>query len=93
MQQVGQQEPKHLPVIKFRAGLVSATVWKNVQKDDKGEEFETFSIAVERSYKTKEDEWKTTSSFGVNDLPKIEAVVEEAYKYIVVKEVEKEEGK
>jgi len=44
------------------------------------------SVSIERSYKDKEDNWKTTNSFNVNDLPKLILASEKAYEAIVIKE-------
>ena len=68
------------PVKKFRAGAVSAAVWEN--QTEKGS---FASISLQRSYKDKE-EWKTTNSFNVNDLPKAMLVLNQAFKYLMLKE-------
>lgn len=73
------------PEKKFRAGAVSATIWKNKGKKANGEEFEYSTISIDRNYKDGED-WKTSNSFRVNDLPKLGAVADLAYKYLVSKE-------
>ncbi|RLE48283.1 hypothetical protein DRJ25_00235 [Candidatus Woesearchaeota archaeon] len=74
---------KNMPEKKFRAGAVSATVWKNIQEKD-GTEFEFFSVALERGYKDKTGQWKSTASLRVMDLPKAALVLQEAYRYIVL---------
>ncbi|MBI2137435.1 hypothetical protein HYU12_02860 [Candidatus Woesearchaeota archaeon] len=72
------------PEKKFRAGSVSATVWINT--NEKG----SFpSIQLGRSYLDKEKNWKETSSFGVNDVPKAIVVLNEAYRYVSMREKEK----
>jgi hypothetical protein len=76
---------KNKPEKKFRAGAVSATVWKNSQEKD-GYEFEFFSISLERIYKDKQGEWKNTASLRITDLPKAALVLNEAYKYVVLNE-------
>lgn len=80
-------EQKQQPEKKFRAGGVTATVWKNKVKDKEGKEFDVHSISVERSYKDGED-WKTTNNMKLNDLPRVELVCRLAYEYIVIKEEE-----
>ena len=79
------------PMEKFKAGAISATVWKNeVEKD--GKTFDNFSITVERNYvedpKAETPVWKKTSSMRVQDLPKVELVCNKAYEYIVTKSFE-----
>jgi hypothetical protein len=74
----------NVPEKKFRAGAVSATVWKNsVEKD--GHESSYNSVSLERVYKDKEGNWQTTNSFRQNDLPKLALVAQKAYEYVVFK--------
>ena len=76
---------KNLPEKKFRAGAVSATVWKNAGKGSQGtEQFEYRSVSFERSYKDPQGNWKTTSSLRMNDLPKALLVLEKAYEFIAL---------
>lgn len=76
-------EENNLPEKKFRAGAITATIWKNTSNDGESE-FNT--ISFERSYKDKKDEWQTTNSLRVNDLPKAKLVLEKAYEFLVLKE-------
>jgi len=72
------------PEKKFKAGAVAATVWIN--KTEKG----SFpSIQLSRSYLDKENNWKDTNSYKMNDIPKALLVLGEAYKYVAMKEKEK----
>ncbi len=72
------------PEKKFRAGAVSATVWINTS--EKG----SFpSIQLGKSYRDKENNWKETNSFNMNDVPKALVVLQEAYKYVAMKEKER----
>ena len=61
---------KPIHVSKF--GCARAAVWKN--------ENGYRSVTVERIYKDeKEDSWKSTQSFGRDDLPKLIKAIEGAY--------------
>lgn len=71
-ERMADAKAKKKPVEFFREGNVSLSVWPN--QGVKGE-FNTFSIT--RSYK-KGDEWKYSTSFGTNDLPKVKVVLEKA---------------
>jgi len=71
------------PEKKFRAGAISATVWKNTGTRQNGEETIFRTISLERSYKDKSANWKTTNSFRINDLPKAELVLKQAYEFAV----------
>ena len=79
-----QEKEKNLPEIKFRAGAVSATVWNNTgqMKDGQLNTFNT--ISLERSYKDKNQEWQSTNSMRINDLPKASLVLSKAYEYLIL---------
>ncbi len=78
-------EENNLPEKKFRAGAVTATIWKNTSNDG---ESEYNTVSFERSYKDKNDEWQTTNSLRVNDLPKAKLVLEKAYEFLVLNDIE-----
>ena len=73
------------PIKTFRAGCVSASIWKKeVKKDKKVLTF--YNVSIERSYKDEEsDEWKSTDSYSLYDLPKVTLVSNLAYEYIITK--------
>ena len=70
------QPQRPQPSAKFRMGRITATVWEN--QSDKGP---WFSTTILRSYKDGDD-WKTTSSFGRDDLPLVEKVAAQAHAWI-----------
>jgi len=68
------------PEKKFRAGLVSATVWQNTS--EKG----TYAtVTLSRAYLDKEKNWKDTNSYKATDLPRAVLVLNEAFRYIQLK--------
>lgn len=73
---------KNTPEKKFRAGAISATVWKNQSKE--GNEFS--SVSFEKGYKDAKGEWKSTSHLNVNDLPKALVVIGKAFEHLSLKE-------
>jgi hypothetical protein len=75
--------PKVQPEKKFRAGAVSATIWRN--SSEKGP---YSTISLERGYKDKNGQWQKATSLRLNDLPRAAVVLEEAYKYLVMKSSE-----
>ncbi len=77
---------KNLPEKKFRAGAVSATVWKNAGKNKTGEAVEYRTISIERNYKDKDDKWQSTNSLRLNDLPRAVVVLQKAYEYLVLRD-------
>ncbi len=78
------------PEKKFIAGAVSATIWLNIGKRPNNEEVQFRTISIDRKYKDKNDQWQTTNSFRVNDLPRVSVVLNKAYEYLVLKEQEEE---
>lgn len=89
VQNMAKEKEIQQPEKKFRIGGVVATVWKNIQKRD-DEEYEVFNTSIIRTYKDKDGNWQTTNSFALNDLPKVVAVAQEAYKFIALKDTDKE---
>ncbi len=76
----------NLPERKIRAGAVSATVWLNKGQKENGEESEYRTVSLERSYKDKGGEWKSSNSLRVSDVPKAVAALQKAYEAIVLNE-------
>ena len=72
------------PEKKFSTGAISATIWKNTGVGKDGKTFESHSVSLQRRYKDKTGEWKSTDSLRVNDLPKAALVIEEAFRYLVL---------
>lgn len=79
---------KKLPEKKFRAGAITATVWQNEGKGKDGKTTSYRTVSFERSYKDNNDEWQTTSSLRMNDLPKAALVLNKAYEFIALNEQE-----
>lgn len=79
------------PEKKFRAGAVSATVWKNDRQRATGETFSYHTISLERRYKDQSGTWKSASSLRLQDIPKAALVLNEAYRYLVLNGVQEEE--
>ncbi len=73
----------NLPLKKFRAGAVCATVWNNHAKEGDGE-YKT--VSFERGYKDKDGVWKTSNSLRMGDLPKAALVLQKAYEYLALGE-------
>ena len=73
----------NLPEKKFRAGAISATVWLNKGTKKTGEEATFRTISLERSYTDEEGNWHNSSSFRINDLPKVQLLMQKAYEHLV----------
>lgn len=73
------------PEKKFQAGAISAAVWKNSVNHD-GKDIDVFNVTIERRYLDKDKTWKSTNSFKVNDLPKVELIARKAFEFLALKE-------
>jgi hypothetical protein len=84
MQETVLQEKK-IPEAKFSTGAIQATIWKNdVEKEGQDSSFRT--IVLTRRYKDKQDNWQSTNSLRVNDIPKATLVLNKAYEYLVLRQ-------
>ena len=70
---------------RFSTGAICATVWDNETVKD-GETVKFNTISIERRYKDEKDEWKSTSSLRINDLPKMALVANKAFEYLALQE-------
>jgi hypothetical protein len=70
------------PEKRFRAGAVSATVWKNDRQRATGEAFSYHTVSLDRRYKDQTGNWKSASSLRLQDLPKAALVLNEAFRYL-----------
>ena len=68
--------PKQKPVHEVRLGTVKAAIWQN--QTDNGTRF---NVTVARIYKDGE-QWKSTDSFGRDDLLLLGKVCDEAHTWI-----------
>ena len=71
----------NMPVKKFRVGSVCAAVWKN-KRSVGNRVVDVFSVSLSRNY-LENGEWKSTSSFGTNDLQKILLAVGRAQEFLL----------
>ncbi len=88
---------ENMPVKNFRAGAVCAAVWNNATKavEEREQSYSTTynTISLERSYKDKTGQWKSTNVLRINDLPKAMLVLNKAYEFLLMEKqyVETEE--
>jgi len=72
-------EPKSArPVHEVRLGLVKAAIWANATREGV-----IHNVTFERSYKDG-DEWKSTQSFGHDDLLKVAKLADQAHSWITL---------
>jgi hypothetical protein len=73
------------PLTKFKHGSVEATIFENkVQKG--GTSFTVKKAVLQRNYLDKNNQWQTTSSLDVNDIPKAILVLTKAYDFLTTSE-------
>ena len=77
------------PIQKFKAGGIQAAIWNN-ETEVNGEKIDLKSITLQRTYKNKEGDWKSTGSLKAGDLPKAMVVLGKAYEFLTLREEEVE---
>lgn len=65
------------PVHEIKLGRIRATVWTNESQRNEA----WFSVSISRLYRDG-DEWRTTTTFGRDDLPLISKAADMAYAWI-----------
>ncbi|MCA9124887.1 MAG: hypothetical protein KDB11_32145 [Planctomycetales bacterium] len=70
----------------FRVGSVSASVFVNTVDTENGKR-EIRNVNLQRRYKDG-DEWKSSSSFGLGDIPQAMSALQLAFDYVAEKEAE-----
>ena len=78
----------NLPEKKFSTGALVATVWGNQGKNKEGDDVSFRTVSFQRRYMDKNGEWQSTSTLRINDLPKASLVLQKAYEYLVMKEMQ-----
>jgi len=83
----------NLPIKKFRAANIEAAIWSNKRKRDDGEEIEFKTLSLSRSYKKRdEDIWRNEIiNLRKGDISKILVVLQEAQKYLLLRDEGKKE--
>ena len=75
-----------LPVAKFKAGQVASAVWEN-QMNINGKSVTVLKATVQRRYKDNTTgEWKSSGSFGRNEIPLAIFCLQKALEAIVEKQ-------
>lgn len=81
-----ETEAKASPEQKFSAGAINASVWRNETISKAGNPVVYYTVSLQRRYKVKDGEWKSSGSMRVTDLPKAVLVLNKAYEYIMLKD-------
>jgi hypothetical protein len=78
------------PVQTFRLRGVTVSVFENTAKT-KDREVTFHKVAIQRSYRDDDGEWKNTTSYGRDDLPVMGLLLKQAWQWIL--EAEASRGK
>ena len=74
----GQQ----MPVAKFKAGQVSAAIWENEVQMPRGT-VKMLKATIQRRYKDRSGTWKSSNSFGRNEIPLAIHCLQKAFEKII----------
>ena len=74
------------PIKSFKAGAVKASVFKN-KYQRQGVVATIYRVVLDRSYKDRDGNWKSTNSFTAErDLPKAILVLQKAFEFLTFKD-------
>jgi hypothetical protein len=79
------------PEKRFSTGAINASVWENEGKGKAGEAVSYRTVSLQRRYKDKDGNWQSTNSLRINDLPKASLVLQKAFEFLVLKEMQTQE--
>ena len=71
------------PVAKYAAGQVSAAIWENEVTTKAGKKVTMLKATVERRYKDKDGQWKSSSSFSRNEIPMAIYCLQKSFDHII----------
>jgi hypothetical protein len=77
--------PSSKPVHELRLGRLKAAIWENPTENGV-----RYNVTVTRLYKDETGSWKSTDSFGVDQLLALAKLVDQAHTWIVQKQQEPE---
>ena len=71
------------PLEKFTAGTVVGSIWENEVPVPTGGTRTMLKVQLERRYKDRYGEWKSTTHFGRNEIPLAQYVLQKAFEFIL----------
>ena len=71
------------PIAKYKAGQVSAAIWENDVMTRSGQKVTMQKATVERRYKDKDGQWKSSNSFSRNEIPFVIYCLQKAMEHII----------
>ncbi len=85
----GEKMTTQQPAANFRAGTITAAVWEN-DIEINGNQIKALRTSVERRFRTKEGQWKSSSTFSRNDIPLAIHCLQKAFDFMVERNSNKE---
>ena len=79
-------QPNNQPAKEFRAGAISASVWRNEDPQQNGKSRIRHSVKIQKRFRNKEGDWQNSDYFFPEDLPKVELLVRKAYEFVTLSE-------
>ena len=73
------------PEMRFKAGSCEAAIFENEIVRD-GKTLLVKKTVIQKRYRTENDEWKSTYSLDINDIPKMKLALSKAYEYLTLRE-------
>ena len=74
------------PVAKFRAGQTSAALWQN-EITVSGRKVTVLKASVQRRFKDKDGQWKSSGSFSRNEIPLAIFCLQKCFEKIIETEI------
>jgi len=71
------------PAAKFRAGQISSALWENEITTKNGHKATMLKASVQRRYKDRDGQWKSSGSFSRNEIPLAIYCLQKAFEKII----------
>jgi len=68
----------------FKCGACEAAIFENEFTTKAGKDVKIKKVVLQKRYRDKDDEWASTNSFDVNDIPKARLALDEAYRFLML---------
>ena len=82
---IPEEQINNRPVWKTRIGTCQATIWEN-QRNIDGKTVTIRELSFARRYRTEDGEYKNTTKYSVNDIPKAILALQKAYEELTTPE-------
>ncbi len=84
---MSEENTKQRPVHEIKtAGGISVAVWQRIELEGDARETRRFSFSIQKRYKDDAGEWRNSSTYFPNDLPRLRLAIDKAFEYVSLKE-------